>query len=201
MNQDPKLLEDADLLKLSIDRPALFEELVGRYQRVFVRKAASILGNEDDAHDVVQETFVRIYVAAKRFKPQAGASFSSWAYTILVNQCYTAYRKNQRTSAVSLDFEPEFVESIPDQAGLAALENGLNADYLARMLSKLPVLLRRAVELHFLKGVPQKEIAVQEGVSHGVIRQRIHRAKKELREMDLKLAYVTPTSQLTPSSK
>ncbi|MFA6432714.1 MAG: RNA polymerase sigma factor [Candidatus Paceibacterota bacterium] len=185
---DPKSLGDADILKLSIDKPAFFEELVGRYQRAFVRKATSILGNEDDANDVVQETFVRIYIAAGKFRPQAGASFSSWAYTILVNQCYTAYRKKQRADTVSLDLEPEFAEIIPDQAGLAALEQRLTADHVMRLLSKLPVLLRRAVELHFIDGLPQKEIAEREGVSHGVIRQRIHRAKKEMQKIDMNMS-------------
>lgn len=188
--EDPKTLGDVDILKLSIDKPALFEELVSRYQRLFVRKAASILGNEDDAHDVVQETFVRIYIAAKKFKTQAGASFSSWAYTILVNQCYTAYRKKQRANTVSLDLEPEFAEIIPDPAGADTLEHRLTADHVIRLLSKLPVMLRRAVEMHFIDGLPQKDIALREGVSHGVIRQRIHRAKKELQKIDINLSAI-----------
>jgi len=192
--EDPKALGDVDVLRLSIDKPALFEEIVVRYQKAFVRKAASILGDEDDAHDAVQEAFVRIYGAARKFHQQPGASFSSWAYTILINQCYTAYRKKQRTGTVSLDLEPEFAEIIPDQAGVAAFEQRLSADHVMRLLSKLPVMLRRAVQSHFIDGLSQKEIAQEEGVSHGVIRQRIHRAKKALRKIDLDLSYLTHTS-------
>jgi RNA polymerase sigma factor (sigma-70 family) len=137
---------------------------------------------------------VRIYTAAKRFKTQEGASFSSWAYTILVNQCYTAYRKKQRTDAVSLDLEPEFAEIIPDRRGIQAFEDKLSADHVMRLLSKLPVILRRAVQAHFIDGLPQKQIAEQEGVSHGVIRQRIHRAKRELRKIDMNLSAITISS-------
>jgi len=189
--EDPKALGDVDVLRLSIDKPALFEEIVARYQKPLLRKAVSILHDEDDAYDVVQETFVRIYASARKFQPQAGASFSSWAYTILVNQCFTAYRKKQRANSVSLDAEPEFAEIIPDQAGIAVQEQKLSADHVMRLLSKLPVMLRRAVQSHFIDGMSQKEIAEQEGVSHGVIRQRIHRAKKELRKIDLNLSYST----------
>src|SRR5262245_59938532 len=96
MGTDHKQLADAELLALSIEKPAYFEEIVARYQRAFVRKAVSILRDDNDAYDAVQETFVRIYTAARRFKPQEGASFSSWAYKILVNQCYTAYKKKHK---------------------------------------------------------------------------------------------------------
>lgn len=200
---DPKSLSDIELLRRSYKRPELFEELVSRYQRLFVRKAASILGNEDDAKDVVQEAFVRIYLGATKYKPQPGASFSSWAYTVLVNQCYTMYRKRQRSSVVSFDLEPELAEVLPDPVSLNAIENKFTADYVARMLSKLPLMLRRAVQLHFIDGLPQKEVAEIEGVTHGVVRQRIHRAKKEIRRLDgeLKLAYAPAAKQLSQTTK
>lgn len=200
-NADTRAMPDAEVLTLSVSQPDAFEVLVDRYQRAFQRKATSILGSEDDARDAVQETFVRIYVAAKKFRPREGASFSSWGYTILINQCYTAYRKRQRALGVSFDDNPELAESIPDQAGLLELENRLTADYVMRMISKLPALLRRAVERHFIDGLPQKDIAVEEGVSAGVIRQRIHRAKQELRKLDLRFAYAAPTSENITISK
>lgn len=180
---------DAELLTLSQSRPEAFEAIVRRYQRLFLRKAVSILRDEDDAQDAVQETFVRIYTAAKRFKYQQGASFSSWAYTILTNQCYTAYRKKHKRELVSLEFVPELIEVLPDQSGLDEMERRVSKDQLLALVSRLPVMLRRVVEMHFIHDIPQKALAEAEGVSHAVIRTRIHRAKEEMRKIEADLAY------------
>lgn len=179
---------DEELLAISRKEPRAFEQLVARYQRLFVRKASSILRDEEDAHDVVQETFVRIYMASGRFVKKEGASFSSWAYAILTNQCYTAYRKKHKRELVSLEFVPELVEVLPDQSAIEELERTYVRDQLIRMVSKLPALLRRVVEMHFIDGLPQKEVAEREGVSNTVIRSRIYRAKKELQKLNLSLA-------------
>ncbi len=187
--KDLKTLSDADLINLSIAEPSAFEEIVVRYQRAFVRKAVSILQSEDDACDAVQDAFVRIYTAAGKFKQQEGASFSSWAYRILVNQCYTSYKKKHKHGLVSLDFAPELIEVIPDQAGIEDLERRFTKDHLLSLISKLPMLLRRTVEAHFIEGLPQKAVAEQEGVSNAVVRSRIHRAKSELIKMNLKITH------------
>ena len=190
---DPSQLKDAELLHLSLQEPRLFEELVRRYQRSFIRKATVILGDEDDANDVVQEVFVRIYTSAPRFEKREAGTFKSWAYTILIHQCYSAYRKKYRHEPVSLDADPELAEIIPDQAGLEEVEKSYSREYILRLVSKLPDLLRRAVVHYFIEGRPQKEIAAHEGVSTGVIRARIHRAKGELRKLDLEAVKVTNT--------
>ncbi len=185
-------LGDAEVLKASVSRPALFEEIVRRYERLFMRKAISILRDSDAAADAVQETFVRIYIASHKFRKQEGASFSSWGYKILVNQCYTAHKKRERFQTVSFEAEPEFAEIIPDKAGLDAIEKRMTSDHVMRLVSRLPAFLARAVRLYFIEGVPQKEIARIEGVSNAVVRQRIHRAKKELRKMDLQFTHAEP---------
>ncbi len=186
---DLKEMPDAELLALSVEKPSAFEEIVARYQRAFVRKAQSILRDDNEAYDAVQETFVRIYTAARKFKPQEGASFSSWAYKILINQCYTAYKKKNKHELISLDFVPEIIEVIPDQAGIDELERRLTKDHLLSLISKLPMILRRVVEAHFIDGVPQKVVAHEEGVSNAVVRARIHRAKSELIKMNLNITH------------
>lgn len=188
-NKDLKQMADAELLALSSEKPAVFEELVSRYQRAFIRKAYSILRDENDAHDAVQECFVRIYTAARQFKVQEGASFSSWAYKILVNQCYTSYRKRHKHDLISLEFVPEIIEVVPDQAGIEEIERKFTKDHLLSLISRLPVILRRVVELHFIDGRPQKEVAEMESVSNAVVRSRIYRAKRELVKMNLNVSY------------
>ena len=187
-------LGDAEVLKGSVGRPALFEEIVRRYERLFMRKAISILRDRDAAADAVQETFVRIYIASHKFKKQEGASFSSWGYKILVNQCYTAHKKREKFQTVSFDAEPEFAEIVPDKASLNDMEKRMTSDYVMRLVSRLPAFLGRVVKLYFIEGVSQKDIAAMEGVSNGVVRQRIHRAKKELRRLDLDFAPTAPAA-------
>ena len=187
-------LGDAEVLKGSVGRPALFEEIVRRYERLFMRKAISILRDRDAAADAVQETFVRIYIASHKFKKQEGASFSSWGYKILVHQCYTAHKKREKFQTVSFDAEPEFAEIVPDKASLNDMEKRMTSDYVMRLVSRLPTFLGRVVKLYLIVGVRQTDIAAMEGVSNGVVRQRIHRAKKELRRLDLDFAPTAPAA-------
>ena len=100
-------LTDQELLQLSLKRPAVFEVLVSRYEDAFLRKANSVLHNNEDSEDVVQETFTKIYLNAGRFQPQEGASFSSWAYKILINTCYTFHQKRKKIGGKRVYLEDE----------------------------------------------------------------------------------------------
>jgi len=175
---------DEAVLALAIQQPAFFSVLFGRYYDAFYKKARAILHNDEEAvNDVVQETFVRMYIAAPRFRVQEGARFSSWAYKILINQCFTMFKKRKHEIAALAALDPELAEVLPDTRVDAERERRLSADYLLSLVSRLPAMLGRAVRLHFIEGRPQKEIALLEGVAEGTVRARIHRAKHELRKM------------------
>jgi RNA polymerase sigma factor (sigma-70 family) len=176
-------LPDNEVLALSVRNPQAFNVIVTRYQRLFVRKAMEITGNEDDAYDVVQDTFVRIYAAAKKFRVQKQGTFKSWAYTILVRQCYTLYRKQKRREAFVVPMDPEFADIMPDEAQRRASEDALSMESILALITKLPAKLRMVVELHFIEGTPQKDIAQTLGLNPVAVRARIHRAKSELRRL------------------
>lgn len=178
-------MNDAEVLAYSLKDPNAFAEIVNRYERLFVRKAREIIHNEDDAYDVVQDTFVRIYSAAKKFKAKDTASFRSWAYTILVRQCYTLYNKQKRRSMYSIPLSPEMIEIMPDEAERGQREEALTMENVLALISKLPAKLRRVVQLYFIDGSSQKEIAEIENLSPVAVRVRIHRAKKELQKLHL----------------
>jgi len=92
--QNIKNLPDEEVLAISLVSPSAFEILVDRYQSAFLRKAGGIVKKEEDAQDTVQETFVKIYLNAKKFKKEkAGDSFKNWAYKILVNCAISRYGK------------------------------------------------------------------------------------------------------------
>jgi len=172
---------DEEILARAIHSPSLFEILIGRYKEPFQRKACHILRNENDAEDGVQETFVKIYIAAKKFKNIEGGSFKSWAYKILINECFYLYKK--RNKAAYIPFDGEIEEAFSDKASAAAYEKKLDTDYVLSLISKLPVVMRRILTLHFIDDKPQKEIAVLEGIPETAVRVRIFRAKNELKKL------------------
>lgn len=177
------IISDEEVLAGSRTRPDLFEVLVDRYQSAFLRKATSILRDEALAADAVQETFVRIYLAAEKFKPVPGASFSSWAYRILVNQCYTLYNKHKKDSLRTVEFSEALEAITPDSHNEDWQKNKLDADEALSFVSRLPIMFQRIITLAFLEDKSPTEIAAIEGITENLVRVRIHRAKKMLQQI------------------
>ncbi|MBU6231206.1 MAG: RNA polymerase sigma factor [Patescibacteria group bacterium] len=175
-------MPDEQILERSLIEPELFSVLVDRYQASFRQAARRILGT-DDAEDAVQESFVRIYIHARKYTKKDGAKFSSWAYSILTRVCFTIYSRNKRKYTFTLD--PEVVGEIEDFSARELREYGFDASYLLSLISKLPVLLRRTVELYVFDHKTEKEIAKIENVSYGVVRTRLSRARSKLRQLDV----------------
>ncbi len=181
MKEEYRDLRDEDLLRLAGDHPSVFEVLVERYQAPFLRRACRVLRNREDAEDVVQETFTKIYLNARKFEPQEGATFSSWGYKILINTCFTRHQKRKKTSTGKVYLEDEIFYNLPDMAPIQE-QNELR-DMAASLLSHLPKHLHRVLHLHFLMGYRQQEIADMEGETVGAVKTRIFRAKEELRRI------------------
>ena len=77
-------MSDEKILELSYRKPSCFGELFDRHQKRFLRVAQRTLRSKDDAEDVVQDTFVKIYKYGRKF-PSNGGKFIPWANTILKN--------------------------------------------------------------------------------------------------------------------
>ena len=169
-------MPDEEILVLSRKHPDVFEVLVNRYEPAFLRKAKSILWNGEDAEEVVQDTFTRIYVYADRYVPQVGASFSSWGYTILTRLAYTRYSKLSKHRGRTQELEPEAFERLPDHSDFRDTLSVTNEVLVA--LARLPEQAQRVLRLQFLEGKTQEEIAEIEGSSVSAIKTRVHRAKK-----------------------
>lgn len=173
---------DEEILASSIAHPSLFVHLVRRYEAPFLRKARSIVHDENEAEDIVQEAFAKIYLNAKKFKVVEGASFSSWGYRILVNTALTHYMKRKREHGTRADLEPEIMELLPDK-NLRQFEKRTVEDEVSSILTRMPEPLARALSNFMLEGKSQEEIAKIEGVSVGAIKTRVHRAKQEFKRI------------------
>ncbi len=172
-------MSDSDLLALSRTSPEVFEVLMLRYKQEFLRKALRIVRDKDEAQDIVQDTFIRIYKYGHKFKHQNGASFKSWAYTILTNTCYTFCKKKKRKNDFITRADDDMLESFSE--GMGAFESKLDMNQIMQAVGRIPAMLGRMITLSML-GKSQEEIAVLEGVPVGTVRTRLHRAKKEVRK-------------------
>ena len=167
---------DEEVLALSVKHPSLFALLVRKYEGPFMRKARSIVREEEAAEDVVQEAFTKIYLNAGKFQKQEGASFSSWGYRILINTALTHYARAKRHGRLSVEMDEEVWALIPDK-NLRQFERKELQDLVASVLSRMPEPLSRALSSFFIEGKSQEEIAEAEGLSVGAIKTRVHRAK------------------------
>lgn len=175
--------DEAVLMHSVENDPDAFEVIVDRYQKAFIRKALSILRNRTDAEDVVQETFVRIYSAGKRFKKVEGASFSSWAYTILERQCYTLYNKRKRRGVTESEIFEDFFETRSDEQCLKEASNYTLREDLLLAISKLPESFRDTIKSYFLDGKSHEMVAAEYGISNEAARTRLCRAKSLLKKI------------------
>lgn len=179
-NDSIKTLSDEVVLARVQGEPWLFTAILERYQAAFLRKTKSIIFNEQDAEEVVQDAFTKIYMNAHKFEIREGAKFSSWAYTILINTALTRYQKCVKEGKRTLLLDPEYMELMGESKGHSGFEQ--DKDAIARVLEKLPGHFARVLRLHYLEHWSHKDIADESGETVGAIKARIHRAKAEFRK-------------------
>ncbi len=170
-------LSDEEILRVSVRHPDMFAVLVERYEKPFYRRACAIVKVHEDAQEVVQDTFTRIYLFTNKYHQQDGARFSSWAYTILNRVAFTRYQKLKHHNSTIAPITLEQYESLPDNKNDTFAKLTVR-DEVLRTLSQLPEATARILRLQFLEGYTQKEIANKEGITLSAIKTRVHRAKK-----------------------
>ncbi|MEK7604438.1 MAG: RNA polymerase sigma factor [Patescibacteria group bacterium] len=174
-------LSDAEILARSQKEPDLFAILVRRYEAPLLRRARTILKSPEDAEEVVQDAFTKMYLYADKYQPQEGATFSSWAYTILNRVAYTKYRSKSQEWGKRAELLPEHYESLPD-ARAEFLEDLSIRNEVIAALAKLPEAAAKILRLQFIEGKTQEEIARVEDLSIPAVKTRVHRAKKLFKE-------------------
>ena len=173
---------DEEILAASLKHPSLYALLVRKYEEPFMRKAVGIVRSREEAEDVVQEAFTKIYLAAPKFKKQEGASFSSWGYRVLINTALTHYARAKRNGQRTVELDEEIWALIPDK-NLRQFEKKELMDEVVSVLSRMSPVFAKALSAFFIEGLSQEEIAKIEGVSVGAIKTRVHRAKQEFRKV------------------
>jgi len=175
-----KELSDEEILARSKREPWIYAVLLERYQDAFLRKAKSIVRNELDAEEVVQDAFTKIYVHADKFEVREGAKFSSWAYRILMNTAFTRYQKKVKEGQRVVNIDPEFEQMLGERSGHTGFEE--QRDAIERVLARLPGHFVYVLRLHYLEHWSHADIAGETGETVGTIKARIHRAKGAFRD-------------------
>ena len=166
-----------------------FEELVKRYEKKIYSLAYRIMGNKEDASDVLQETFLQVFKKLAGFKGKA--KFSTWLYRIAVNICLMRKRKRKKMKTVSLDIpiltkkEDEIKRELGDdwsESPLATLENEEVKKTLSQAIGLLPEEYRTVFLLRGLNGLSNQEVAKVLKISLPAVKSRLHRARLFLRD-------------------
>lgn len=163
---------------------AAFEELVVKYERRVYCYAFRFMGNNEDAHDLAQEVFLRAYRALPHFRGEA--ALLTWLLRITANACLDELRRRQRTETwlLSNTDEKEDGQSIfPAAAALPeqVLETMELRRCLAQALQILTEAHRTVIILHDLQGYTYKEIAELLHCSIGTVKSRLCRGRTKLR--------------------
>jgi len=167
---------------------AAFEELISSYQKKIFNLAYRMLGNINDADDLAQETFIRVFKSISNFKGES--SFSTWIYRIATNVCLDELRKRKNKKAVSLDDEIKVddgeikrqIESdspLPDEIA----EREELRLLVKHAISDLPEEQRLIISLRDIQGLSYDEIAQVLDCPSGTVKSRINRARQALKKI------------------
>jgi len=177
----------ADMARLVGGHAAALNALMDRHAPAVFHFLCRMLGNEDDANDLAQETFVRVYRACESYKPEQ--RFSTWLFTIAANLARNQLRWRSRHPSVSLDAASEttgqtLADTLPDASATPrqATEAAERAEAVRAAVQALPDEMREAIVLCEWDDLTVAEAAAVLQTTPKAVELRLYRARQLLRE-------------------
>ncbi len=183
---DAKVPPDAELIARCLRKEAAaWEAIVVRYRRKVFHIAYKFTGKHDEAEDLTQEIFMKIFKSLEKFNQDA--DFSTWLSSVARNYCIDHYRASKREREVLVEDLVAF-DLAPASSGNPhrALEDRDRRSFLRKGLELLPDKLREAVVLRDLQGLSYQEMADRLGLPEGTVKSRINRGREELARLLLR---------------
>ncbi len=172
-------MTDAELVvRTRTGEPDAFGVLVSRYYDAAWRFAYHMLGERADADDVVQDTFLRAYLAIGRYDERD--QFRGWLFRILTNQCRNFITSRGRRTRRFVQDE-QAIESAPSPS--VALRAQVEDALLLRALAQLDPLQREALLLKYAEGMEYTEMSAMTGVGESALKMRVKRGSERLRTL------------------
>src|SRR3569623_3713061 len=167
--------------------PPTWDEVVHEHSARVYRLAYRLSGNQQDAEDLTQETFVRVFRSLADYTP---GTFEGWLHRITTNLFLDMVRRRQR---IRFDALPDDTERLPgrERSPEQVYAEGAFAADVQAALDALPPDFRAAVVLCDIEGLSYEEIAATLGIKLGTVRSRFHRGREQLRAA---LAHRAPRS-------
>jgi RNA polymerase sigma-70 factor (ECF subfamily) len=177
---------DEELVALSVSGDAdSFNQLIVRWERPIYALAFRTLGREEEARDVVQETFLRAFRGLKNFRGQA--KFSSWIYRIALNLCRDWMRRERRAPITPTPEGVDLVELAAEQEPAESIEDLVArhdmSRIVARAMAQLPDEQRTAIILKEYHGMTFQEIADLQAVPLSTVKTRLYQGLSVLRRV------------------
>ena len=180
--------EDFELLvKVKKGDQQAFELLVRKYKMTVYNTIHSIIGNDQEADDIAQEVFLKVYTKADSFKGKS--SFSTWLYRITVNRCVDELRKrNNKIISYETEFDEE--EKLKLKDVLASKEGDITEelkqkelqDIIQKAMNSLPEKYRIILTLKEIEGLSYTEISKIMKISLAKVKIWLFRARQKLKE-------------------
>jgi RNA polymerase sigma-70 factor (ECF subfamily) len=175
---------DEELVTLSMSGDAdSFNQLVLRWERPIYALAYRVIGREEEARDVVQETFLRAFRGIRNFRGQA--KFSSWIYRIALNLCRDWIRRERRAMIAQPPEGVDLIELAAEQEPAESIEDLVArhdmGQIVARLMARLPDEQRTAIILKEYHGMTFQEIADLQGVPLSTVKTRLYQGLSVLR--------------------
>ena len=156
-----------------------WDEIAERYGSVVYTMAYRLTGDRDEARDLAQDVFVRVYRNLDRYRP---GTFEGWLYRITKNLFLDRVRRRKRVRLEPLPEEEWRQPSDLAPGPAERIESDMLRGDLESALQELPPLFRTAVVLCDVQGLSYEEVATATGWPMGTVRSRIHRGRRLLRQ-------------------
>ena len=175
---------DEELVALSIDGDVeSFNQLVIRWERPIYALAYRVIGREEEARDIVQETFLRAFRGIGNFRGQA--KFSSWVYRIALNLCRDWIRRQRRAPMIQIPEETDPVEMVGERGPAESIETLVARRELSAVveaaMARLPEEQRTAIILKEYHGMTFQEIADLQGCPLSTVKTRLYQGLSVVR--------------------